>query len=534
MKQTDGRAGQDVASVATEDALMLRDLFRPRLSEFDLKVFDAFVPPDHYLRRALQVIPWDDFDEIVAGYYSPDLGRPPESPVLMLKLEYLRYHHKLSDRQVIERTRTDVAFRYFLQVDVNSLLPDPSSLCRFRGRLGKDGFRNVFDKVVATAREHGLVKDRLRIKDASHVIADIAIPTTLALVAQTRDKLLAAAEPFDPIRVEGERINIELLRESMKGQADQERLVARVTHLRDMLAWIDQLPAPVDAPANRSWQTLLERRELAHKILNDQDNPKAGDKTRSTVDPEARRAKHGDWYDGYLLDILMDADSEIITQINVLPANGEEAMDAVQLVRQEEAAHANDVESLSIDGAGFNGPMLRELEDPEGLAVNTFVPPKQEPASETFGPDDFVEDAESGRVICPAGKKSRYRERDSKNRATIHRFAREDCEGCALLGQCMKNPPKHFGRNVRKNDYQKEYRRAREKASTQAYASVRSEHPKVERKLGEVMNRHGGRRARYHGAGKVLIQELMACTATNVKRIVRLLCAPQAALANAT
>ena len=94
----------------------------------------------------------------------------------------------------------------------------------------------------------------------------------------------------------------------------------------------------------------------------------------------------------------------------------------------------------------------------------------------------------------------------------------------------MKELPKRFGRNVRKNDYAKEYRHVREKASTQAYVSIRSEHPKVERKLGEVMNRHGGRRARYRGRWKVLIQELMACTATNVKRLVRLECAPQAQL----
>jgi IS5 family transposase len=529
MKRTEGRVAQNIPLVAMGGASMLGDLFRPQLSEFDLKVFEAFVPSDHYLRRALEVIPWEKFDGILATYYSPDMGRPPELPVLMLKLEYLRYHHNLSDHKVIQRARTDLAFRYFLQVDVHDQLPDPSSLCRFRGRLGKDGFRKVFDEVVGTAREHGLVKDRVRIKDASHVIADIAIPTALGLLAQTRDKLLEAAEPFDPVRVEGERIDIELLRESTKGQPDQVRLLKRVTHLREMLAWIEELPSPEDALTNGDWQTLLERRQLAHKILNDQENPKATDKTRSTVDPEARRAKHGGGYDGYLFDMMMDADSEIITQINVLPANGEEAMDAVELVRQEEAAHGNDVKALSIDGAGFNGPMLRQLEDPEGLAVNTFVPPKSEPTSQSFGPDDFVEDVESGAVVCPAGKKSRYRERDSKDRATIYRFARDDCEACPFVAQCMKNPPKHFGRNVRNNDYEKEYERVREKATTQANASVRAEHPKVERKLGEVMNRHGGRRARYRGIGKVLIQELMACTAVNIKRMVKLLCAPNVA-----
>ena len=53
----------------------------------------------------------------------------------------------------------------------------------------------------------------------------------------------------------------------------------------------------------------------------------------------------------YLTDILMDADSGIITQIHVLEAGGDEARDAVDLVRVERAAHENQIEGLSIDGA---------------------------------------------------------------------------------------------------------------------------------------------------------------------------------------
>jgi hypothetical protein len=327
-------------------------------------------------------------------------------------------------------------------------------------------------------------------------------------------------------------VNVQLLRDRTGGQNDEQRLVARVTHLREILAWVDVLVPPEDGPTNGAWQTLLERRQLAHKILHDQEHPDAGDLTRSTVDPDVRRGKHGQWYDGYLLDISMDPDSELITVLNLLPANGEEAADAVQLVQQEEATHGNDIEKLSIDGIGFNGPVLRELEDPEGLAVDTYVPPSKEPDTEIFTPDDFVEDPEQGRVSCPAGETSSYRQRDSRGRSWIHRFKRVACEGCKLVSRCMSHPPQGtFGRTVRKNDYQAEYERARQKATTVEYEAIRSEHLKVERKLGEVMNRHGGRRARYWGNGKVLIQELMSCTATNVKRMVRLLCAPTSPLA---
>jgi len=273
------------------------------------------------------------------------------------------------------RAKTDVAHRYFLGLSPADELPDPSSLCVFRGRLGVEGYRGIFKEVVAQARELGLVKDRLRLKDATHVIADVAIPTALALVAQVRDRLLTAAEPFDQLRVEGERARIEMIRISGEASSKEERLAAKVTHLREILAWVDELRPPPDEEENRAWQTLLATRRLAHKVLADQENPQSPDRTRSTVDPEARRAMHGQWYDGYLLDLMMDADSELITAIDVMPANGDEGANAAELVRQEEAAHGNDIQALSMDGAGFRGSVLRDLEDPAGLGwMSTRLP----------------------------------------------------------------------------------------------------------------------------------------------------------------
>jgi transposase len=509
--------------------MLCEQYYRPRLSEFDQQVFRALIPPDHFLRRAQQVIPWDEFYEVLAPYYQSDVGRPAESPLMMLKLEYLRYHDNLSDRQVIARSATDVAYREFLQIGVQSPLPDPSSLCYFRGRLGVDGFRAVFRQVVAKAREHGLVKDRLRLKDASHVIGNIAVPTTLALVAQIRDQLLAAAEAFDPLRVAGERVNTDILRQTTAGQDNEQRLVARVTHLREILLWVEALAAPPAADDHPGWQALVQKRQLAHKILGDQEHPEAGDRTLSTVDPDVRCGKHGHWYDGYVIDVTLDPDSRLFTELNLLPAGGDEAADAVALIRQEEEAHGNDVEALSMDGAGFNGAMLRTLEDPDGLAVNTIVPPPKEPASEIFPPEDFVLDAATGQVRCPAGETSSSRERDEAKHGWVHYFSGKTCQSCPLVGRCMKHPPRgRHGRKVRKNDYEAEYRRARQKVGTASYQEVRAQHPLIERKLGEMLNRHGGRRARYWGAPKVLIQELMATLATNVKEMVRWLCAPTA------
>lgn len=355
------------------------------------------------------------------------------------------------------------------------------------------------------------------------MIGDVAIPTTLALLARTRDKLLSGAEAFAPLRVEGERARVEMLHVATESRSDEERLVARVTHLREMLIWIDELRPPDDAEQNRAWQTLLAARRLAHKILADQQQPQAGDRTRSSVDPEARRGKHGGWYDGYLLDLMVDAESELITAIDVLPANGDEAANAAALIRQEEAAQGNDVQGLSIDGVAFQGPVLRELEASEGLALDVYVPPSPESPTTHFRPQDFSEDPQQGTVTCPAGQTAARRERNAHDTGWKYRFAPRVCTDCPLRERCMAKPAATTGRTVINNEYEAEYQRMRAKSQTPQYAAVRREHPKVERKLSELVRRHGSRRARYRGAGKVLCQQLLAAVAANVKRIVQLL-----------
>jgi hypothetical protein len=63
---------------------------------------------------------------------------------------------------------------------------------------------------------------------------------------------------------------------------------------------------------------LEETLELARKALEDREDPDSKHHVRSLHDPDARSAKHGRFYVGYLVDISVDADSQIITAMNVL------------------------------------------------------------------------------------------------------------------------------------------------------------------------------------------------------------------------
>lgn len=487
--------------------------------------YEAIVPEDHFLRR-LGAIDFEAFRPILNTAYS-GFGRPPLDCLVLLRLELLARQFRLSDREVMAATRFNIAYRLFLGISLKSPLPHHTLLTYFRQRLGPDRLQQVFDNLVGQARQLGLVKDRLRLKDATHIIANIAVPSTIRLVAETRDQLLEALRPFAAARVAEEEERAEAIRVGTEDARDEERLLQRVTHFRAVLAWADDVPAQADFALRdtKTQERLRHALALAHKVLADRDAPEAGDKVVSVHDPDARCGKHGDFYDGYLLDISMDADSELITALNVLPANGDEGADAIDLIRQEEQAHDNDVQALSLDGAGYRGDVLRELTtDPQGPNVEVFTPPTDRPPPSGFGSERFsltVID-ERPTLTCPAGQTTTQHERNTNGTGAKFRFSNKQCGGCALRSECLANPATK-SRTVIKNDYEPEYRAAQAKARTPEYARVRQEHPAIERKLGELVNRHDLRHARYRGLPKVRWQGLLTALVVNLKRMVRLL-----------
>src|SRR5262245_36440443 len=220
---------------------MLRSSYAPMLSDQDQLIFETLVPPDHYLRQVNAVVDFERYRSTMAVCYSPTDGRPADDPVVLLKIGFLQTHYNLSDREVVALAQVNVAFRYFLNLALTDSLPHPSLLTVFRARLGAELYQQIFDRVVAQARAAGLVKDRLRLKDATHIIANIAIPSTIRLIAQMRVRLLATAEPFAPDQVAAERAHALAIRSTTTDLSDEERLLARVTHLRQIVVWADQI-----------------------------------------------------------------------------------------------------------------------------------------------------------------------------------------------------------------------------------------------------------------------------------------------------
>jgi len=117
--------------------------------------------PPHFLHDLSKAVDFAFVKAALKDFYA-DWGRDPWDPVLMFKLVLLE-----------ERATLDLMFNCFLGLSAEELPPDHTILCRFRQRLGAEGFQKLFNHVVEQARAQGLVSDRLHIIDATHMTAKV-------------------------------------------------------------------------------------------------------------------------------------------------------------------------------------------------------------------------------------------------------------------------------------------------------------------------------------------------------------------------
>jgi len=445
--------------------------------ELELVVFEKLIPADHYLRRLKAAIDCEPCRALVADCYAAGMGAPAVDPVRLRKLSLLQFQYDLSDSQVLRQAQVNVAFRFFLDLSLESLLPVSSLLSPCRTRLGEERCARIFNAILPQARAQGLVKDRVRLKDAPPLIATSAIPSTLQVVAQTREHVRVAAEGFAASDVARQRVQVDAIRQATADLPEEQRLLARVRHRRDLVAWGEQWQQRVRQAAEGPYPLATAEQvaavsaalEVAPKGLNDRE-PKAQDTRLWLADTEARAGKHGDYYEGYLLDVSMDADSELICALAVRPANGDEGANATPLIMSEERAHGTDSASLSIDRLGVRGDLLATLrDDANGPHLTVYVPPLAwiPPAPELFQPAAFTLNDAREEVRCPGGATPRPRQRAERGHGWRFAFALPQCRAGPVRAPWV-NPDAQRGRTVLKSDSEAQDHAARQRAQTAA------------------------------------------------------------------
>jgi transposase len=89
-------------------------------------------------------------------------GRMAESPVRMFKYLLLKTIYTISDVDVVERSRYDMSFKYFLEMTPEEEVINSSSLTKFRKLRLKDTdlLDLLINKTVSIAVEKGIIRSK--------------------------------------------------------------------------------------------------------------------------------------------------------------------------------------------------------------------------------------------------------------------------------------------------------------------------------------------------------------------------------------
>lgn len=166
------------------------DLLRPRLVDL--------IDMRHELVKLAALIDWDWFEQEWAGFFPSKEGRPATHPRLVAGLMYLQHVHGLSDEAVVARWIENPYFQHFTgETFFQHRAPiHPSSLSRWRDRIGEEGAEWLLTKTIEAGLASGAVQDdslkRVAV-DTTVMEKNIAHPTDARLYEKARSKLVALA-----------------------------------------------------------------------------------------------------------------------------------------------------------------------------------------------------------------------------------------------------------------------------------------------------------------------------------------------------
>ena len=203
------------------------DLFRHRL--------ETLIDTRHELVKLSELIDWERFDARWGETFCED-GRPAIATRLIAGLHYLKHTYRLSDEQVVQRWAENPYWQYFCGESYfqHELPLNPSSLTRWRQRLGDQGLGLLLGATIDAAIESKSVKRR----DLKRITVDttvqekaIAFPIDSRLYNGARERLVRLAKAHGvPLRQSYVRVGPRLLfKNNRYGHARQLRRQRRTT-----------------------------------------------------------------------------------------------------------------------------------------------------------------------------------------------------------------------------------------------------------------------------------------------------------------
>lgn len=467
-------------------------------------LYDLIIPKDNLLRKINDLIDFSFiYDELLEKYCQTN-GRTAESPVRMFKYLLLKTIYCVSDVDVVERSRYDMSFKYFLEMAPEDDVINPSSLTKFRKLRLKDAdlLNLLINKTVCIAIEKEIIKSKSIIVDATHSVSR-SNPYSALEVLRQRSKLLRKAvyaidEDMKALMPEKNESN-DLEKEIFYCKELQKRIEADRP--------LSEVPA-IKEKLNLLKETVEDTQE--HYTLSRDMDAKIGHKTADSH------------FFGYKTHLAM-TEERIITAAVV--TSGEKG-DGPELPKLLMISQQNGIEVDTVIGdAAYSGKRNLELTSEQDIKVVAKLSPS---ITQGFRKDEdrFDYNKDAGMFVCPAGHLAIRKARGGKknigeNQVETYYFDIEKCKTCPLRENCYKPGAKSKTYSVSiKADLHKQQMDFQE---TQYYKEKIKERYKIEAKNSEIKNVHGYGRASSYGIQNMEMQGALAIFTVNLKRILKLI-----------
>lgn len=467
-------------------------------SEYSL-LYDLIVPKDNLLRKINDLIDFSFIYDELKTKFCLDNGRLAQSPIRLFKYLLLKSIYTISDVDVVERSRYDMSFKYFLEMSPEEDVIDPSSLTKFRKLRLQD--TNLLDllinKTVSIALDKGIISSKSIIIDATHSLSKSNPYTALEVLRNRFKQLGKAVYLFDESKkgsMPTKNLENDLAKEVeyckiLEHHIETDNSLSSSSNVRDKL--------------NLLKETLEETQE--HYILSKDTDAKIGHKSADSS------------FFGYKTHIAM-TEERIITAAVVSSGEKEDAM-------LLEISQNNGIEVDTIIGdTAYSGKENLDIAKQQHIQVVAKLLPS---ISQGFrkNQDAFEYNKDADMVVCSGGhiairKAKQGKKNVGKNQAITYYFDVDKCKHCSLRAGCYKEgaKTKTYAITIKSELHQEQIAFQQ----TPLFKQKAAHRYKIEAKNSELKNVHGYQRAIAFGITNMQLQGAMAIFTVNLKRIIKL------------
>ena len=439
---------------------------------------EQLVPQSHLLRKIEAAVDFSFIYDEVRELYSLTNGRPSIDPVIIIKYLLIGFLFGiLSERRIEQEIQVNVAYRWFLGIELDEQVPDHSTISQLRRRKfnNTDLFRKIFERVVTDCISKRLVTGDLILTDSTHMKANTSPSSELRMLVE--QKVSAYAGILDQAETQ--------IRKKLE---EEGRIKPRKKHKE------------------------REERALAPMV----------EKRVSKTDPEAGKlVRPGKPLEMCYLDHQsIDAQNGIIVEVTVTPGD---AADAAPYLEQIEKIKkkVGKIKATCADSAYDTGIIHQSLLK---QGVQHYVPIKTYSANTTveFTKDIFAYDKNTDTYWCPNAVQLTLRSlnRDEYTLTKVYKSRSKDCKGCPLRNKCLS--PSATLRSLRVSVFRDAVNEQRKAVGSSEYsAAIRARQILCEGTFAAQKARHNLRQIFRRGLKAAEDHCLLSATAMNLKRMVK-------------